>query len=346
MATMTGRERVLAALQRKEPDRVPFCELAVDRSLAERLMGWPARGGQGMGIITSTPYTVEETKSLATFLGCDNINYVLRPPNYAKTGEGIDGRSFMREGLVKSEADLERIQLPDPRKDEFYREAEHFAKNKGDFALGFVTRMGLFPMMLAFGLEGFALALYDNRPLVDKILDIYIDWTAAVAERISQLGFDFFWTTDDFAFKTGMMFSPKIFREMVVPRYKRVLANLTIPWVLHSDGNIAEAVDTIIELGAAAIHPVEKGAMDIRAIKMKYGQRLCVMGNVDVNLLAIGTPEETEREVRELIRDVAPGGGYMISSGNSLASYVKPENALAMAEAIRRYGRYPIQIHS
>jgi uroporphyrinogen decarboxylase len=83
--------------------------------------------------------------------------------------------------------------------------------------------------------------------------------------------------------------------------------------------------------------------MDIRAVKRKYGQKICVIGNVDLNILAMGTPEETEREVRELIRDLGPGGGYMISSGNSLASYLKPECVLAMAQAIRKYGRYPIR---
>jgi uroporphyrinogen decarboxylase len=58
----------------------------------------------------------------------------------------------------------------------------------------------------------------------------------------------------------------------------------------------------------------------------------------------MGTPEEADREVWELIRDLGPGGGYMISSGNSLASYLKPECVLAMAEAIRKYGQYPIKL--
>jgi uroporphyrinogen decarboxylase len=58
----------------------------------------------------------------------------------------------------------------------------------------------------------------------------------------------------------------------------------------------------------------------------------------------MGTPEETDREVRELIRDLGPGGGYMISSGNSLASYLKPEGVLAMSGAIKKYGKYPIRL--
>jgi uroporphyrinogen decarboxylase len=84
--------------------------------------------------------------------------------------------------------------------------------------------------------------------------------------------------------------------------------------------------------------------MDIKTIKDEYGDRICVMGNVDLVLLGRGTPEEVDSEVRELIRTVGPGGGYIITSGNSLASYLKPENVLSMAEAVKKYGRYPIDL--
>jgi uroporphyrinogen decarboxylase len=105
-----------------------------------------------------------------------------------------------------------------------------------------------------------------------------------------------------------------------------------------------ESMDILVDLGVAATHPNEKGAMDIRQVKRKYGDRVCVIGNLDLNILGMGTPEETDREVKELIRDLGPGGGYMISSGNSLASYLKPENVLAMSKAIKKYGRYPIRL--
>ena len=65
---------------------------------------------------------------------------------------------------------------------------------------------------------------------------------------------------------------------------------------------------------------------------------------MDLNLLGAGTPDEVDEEVRELIRDVAPGGGYMVTSGNSLAGYLKKENVLALSEAVKKYGRYPIAL--
>jgi len=129
-----------------------------------------------------------------------------------------------------------------------------------------------------------------------------------------------------------------------VPRCKRVAEKITIPWIWHTDGNVAPLLEDFISLGIAGLHPIEKGAMDIRRIKTEYGSRVCLLGNVDLNLLGAGTPEEVDREVRELIRDVAPGGGYIVTSGNSLAGYLKKENALALSQAVGKYGRYPIAL--
>ena len=112
--------------------------------------------------------------------------------------------------------------------------------------------------------------------------------------------------------------------------------------MVHSDGNMAPFLDDFAGLGIAGMHPNEKGAMDIRAVKRDYGDRLCVLGNVDIDLLTRGTPDEVDAEVRALIRDLAPGGGYILTSGNSLTSYLQPGNVLAMTEAGRRWGSYPV----
>jgi len=192
------------------------------------------------------------------------------------------------------------------------------------------------------GFEAFCVALHENRPLVEAVLDRYTDWAAALAERAGAAGFDAFATTDDMAFKSGPFFSPAVFRELVAPRFRRVAERLAIPWILHSDGDVGPLADDLVALGVAGLHPNEKGAMDIREMKRRYAGRLCLLGNVDMDLLARGTPRQVAAEVRGLIRDVAPGGGYIVSSGNSLASYLKPENVLAMSRAVRRHGRDPV----
>lgn len=341
--SMTSRERVLTALRRGVPDRVPYCELGVDRALAKKVLGWNEEAKVGYDRETNQ-FTVAEAKELAAALHKDNIAFVLRAPVYAEKVAGQDGRLFYGEGMIKTEADVDMIQLPDPADDALYVEAADFAANKGDYAAWFITRAGIFPTMLSMGLETFSIALYENRPFVERVLDIYTDWAVAVTRRACKLGFDVYATTDDMAFKSAPFFSPQVFHELVMPRYRRVAAEVTLPWVIHSDGNIMPFMDDLVSLGIAGVHPNEKGAMDPRVTKAKYGDRVCVLGNVDLNLLGMGTPEEVDKEVRALIHDLGPGGGYIVTSGNSLASYCDAANVRAMAEAVQKYGRYPLQV--
>ncbi|TEU15752.1 MAG: hypothetical protein E3J25_03465 [Anaerolineales bacterium] len=341
--TMSSRERVLAALRREEPDRVPYCELGVDRALAQTLMGWGAPIGQAANLEANT-YSLDESKAIASFLHKDNICYVLRAPVFARKVAGKNGRLFYGEGMVKTEADLSTIELPDPYDDALYAEAKEFVEGKGDYALWFVTRMGIFPTMLSMGFEGFSVALYENRAFVEAVLDRFCEWSYVVAERVCQLGFDAYVSTDDMAFKTTTFFSPAVFRELVLPRYQRLAQEVTLPWLIHSDGNLLPFLDDLLGLGIVGLHPNEKGAMDIRATKRDYGDRICVLGNLDLNILGMGTPQDVDDEVRELIRDLAPGGGYILTSGNSLAGYLLPENVVAMSRAVQKYGHYPIRV--
>lgn len=338
---MTSRQRVMTVLRCEEPDRVPYCELGIDRALAQAIMGWGEPTSQAANLEANI-YSVEEAKAISVRLKKDNICCVLRAPVYAEKTPGLDGRLFYGQGLIKSEADLPMLQLPDPHDDALYAELETFVQGKDDYALWFVTRVGIFPTMLSMGMETFGLALYDNPPFIEAVLDRYCDWAAVVAERVCQLGFDAYVSTDDMAFKSAPFFSPAIFREMVLPRYRKVAEKITLPWIIHSDGNLMPFLEDLLSLGIVGLHPNEKGAMDIRAMKREYGDRLCLLGNVDLNILGAGTPQDADQEVRGLIRDVGPGGGYIVTSGNSLAGYLLPENVLAMCEAVRKYGRYPL----
>jgi uroporphyrinogen-III decarboxylase len=339
---MTSRERVLAALQKQEPDRIPYCELGVDRSLAGRIMGWPEARGPDRNL-EANRYSAGEAKAVAERLGLDNLSYVLRAPVYTEKAMGKDGRLFYGEGLIKREQDLAKLRLPDPQGDGLYEEAEEFAREKGERACFLITRIGISPTLLSMGLETFSLALYENRSFLEAVLDTYCDWTVEVARRVGHLGFDAFVSTDDMAFKTAPFFSPKVFRALMVPRLKRVADSISLPWILHSDGNIQPFVEDLVNLGVSALHPNEKGAMDIGLMKRLYGSRLCLMGNVDLNILGQGSPEEVEEEVRKLIGDIGPGGGYIVSSGNSLAAYLRPENVLALGKAVRKHGQYPLK---
>ena len=83
--------------------------------------------------------------------------------------------------------------------------------------------------------------------------------------------------------------------------------------------------------------------MDPVELKQRYGDRLALVGNIDVDLLAQGTPDQIRQQVRERIAQLGPGYGYLLSSSNSITEYCQPENVWAMLEALAEYGRYPTQ---
>ncbi|MGW8250995.1 MAG: uroporphyrinogen decarboxylase family protein [Anaerolineales bacterium] len=118
------------------------------------------------------------------------------------------------------------------------------------------------------------------------------------------------------------------------------------PLIFHSDGLLDQVLPDIIAAGVDALHPIEPKCMDIAAVKKAYGDRLALVGNLDLGYtLTRGTPQEVRDEVRYLIQNVAPGGGYLLGSANSVTNYVPLENYQAMLEAALDYGKYPIQLN-
>ncbi len=234
---LSSRDRVAAALRGEEADRVPYCEVYLSRAFAHPLMGWPGDLDHHASF-EANEFSLDEAKAVAERLQMDNITYVLRAPIYADKTEGKGGTLFYGAGYIHSEADLAQVQLPDPYNDALYAEAEAYAANKGPYSAWFITRVGISPTMMSMGIEDFSLALYDDRRLVERLLDMYVDWVEVVAERICALDFDVFVTTDDIAFGQGLFFSPQVFRELVYPRFERLARKITIPWLFHSDGNV------------------------------------------------------------------------------------------------------------
>jgi hypothetical protein len=275
-------------------------------------------------------------------LAIDNLNFSVAPPRFVKS-RNVEGMDIIIDGLIKTEADLAKIVLPDPESDEFYKPAREFvARFKGsNKALCITTRMGVSNTYLSMGIEHFSLQLYENRDFVLKMMDIFIDWACKAVKKINELGFDFMILPEDLAWKQGPMFSPKMFRELFLPRMKKVAENIKIPWIYHSDGNLMPILDDLLTLGMNGLANIEPNAMDINDLKKRYGHRLCLVGNIDLHYtLTRGTPEEVEEEVKKRIQEVGPGGGYILASSNSLAGYCKPENVLAMHRALLKYGSY------
>jgi len=170
---------------------------------------------------------------------------------------------------------------------------------------------------------------------VAEVFRRYGEWSAEVHTRLCRMGFDFIWAGGDIAYKTAPFFSPQVFREIILPALRPAAEAITLPWIYHSDGNLIPILDDLLSLGMNALHPFETGAMDMAAVKKRYGKRLCVVGNLDMDLLIRGTPEQNAAETKRLLREFAPGGGYIFSSSNTLSYGVRAENVLAVSRVIK-----------
>jgi uroporphyrinogen decarboxylase len=328
MPMMKPRERVLCALAGDQPDRVPFCEGSVAANVGRAL----ARSEHDLS-----------EREISDLLGRDVVVTILFPPYFADQKVGSDGQAYMTTGWIKGWADLDKMVFPDPHHPALYQNARRVLDERGDYASAAAIKLGVAPMLVSMGLDGFAYALKDDPELVREVLRRYVDWQLAVTQHLIGMGFDFIWSFDDVAYRSGPFCSPAAFREIMLPAMQRSSEAITVPWVFHSDGNLMPILDDILALGIQGLHPIEPGPMELSVVKARYGDRICIVGNVSVDTLSAGTPEEVRQTVRACIALGGPGGGYMISSSNSIPSYARPENVQAMADAIRQYGSYPLE---
>lgn len=320
---MTPRDRLITALNREIPDCVPYFEYGIDRGVAAAAFG----------------RCPDDPLEFNRLVGRCDLEFWRKPPVFARYKKTSDGRTHLTEGLIRNRADYrEYFRLPPPVEPERMEAAAQAVASKGEFAQGLVISLSADPVLLSMGFDGFAYALADEPDLVSEMLDRYADWTCQVLAEFQKLEFDFVLCGDDVAHKTAPFMSPGVFHDVFFPRMKRVADAIELPWIQHCDGNLMPIMDDWLALGMNAMHPIEPGALDIFELKRRFGDRVTLCGNYDINILSLGTPEQTWEEVRTKMAALKPGGGYVAASSTSIPSYVKPQNFRAMVDAIREFG--------
>ena len=201
------------------------------------------------------------------------------------------------------------------------------------------------------GMENFYISLVKNRPfadaLIDKLTDIYIAVSEQCLDRIGdQIDVVAYW--DDLGSQNSLLFSPKLYRELVKPKQRRLVeaikAKTDAKIFIHSCGAIRPLIPDLIEVGFDIINPVQfsAGGMDLAELKREFGQDVVFWGgSVDAqSTLAFGSPAEVRDEARRSIETLAPGGGFVFSSIHNIQSQVPPENIVALFETAAEYGGY------
>ena len=353
-------QRLLAAFKRKKVDRVPNFEVLIEDQHVQKLLGRfggntlsyggdPAKGiSEGEG---ARPMKAPDYIDLCTIIGQDAmIVEAIWTPFKKRKPDGTVG-GLVADRSIKSRADFQaRVVLPDDADIEakmvFVREYRQ-ALDRSGTKIGFCVLFGAYFQTLyefVIGLEDTMRLVYEDRDFVEELLDISAAWCAKFCAAAVKNGVDFIWTADDVAFKTGMFLPPALMRELWLPKLKRIHEPALAagkPIMFHSDGNVDELVPMLVEAGVDCLNPMDPYGVDYRAIKRKFGDRLCLSGNIDIEFpLAHGTPADVEGDVKAHMEALKPGGGYVCGSSHSIVNYIPHENFIAMLNAIHRYGAY------
>ena len=337
---MNPRDILFAALDKKEVSKVSFVETSIGFEIGEKLLG------RRLNPVTIPQLglkmrNVEDEKELARLLNRDDICFRFAAPTFSDKSTGKDGQAFAGDGLIKSMEDFRKhFCLPDPEDEKLYEPIKQFIEQREEFPVICSTRLGFLSALISIGFETFLESIYLNPELVDAVMSAYVEWSAKTIRKLIDMGVDAIKTTDDFAYDSGPFMSPEAFRKWVVEYHERAYREITVPWILHTDGIITPIIEDILAMGIDAIHPIDPNCMDIRSFKREYGHRVCIIGNVDINTLTMGSVEEVYEEAKGLIKDLSPGFGYIISAGNSIPDYVKPENVIALSKAVKDFGNY------
>jgi len=349
-------ERFLTALNREEPDRVPLGEFLMDREVKEAFLG--------KHVGDALRYEDYDLEADVEFWYRARYDYIHLVPNYLglfetkwRMGEseikyesGKYERAWAEEGtaVIASLEDVERYRWPTLEEVGF----EHVERLPELLPDGMGMTSGTWGIMemtrFLMGFENFCLATIEQPEVVDAVFEKVGNLLLQIFSRVAHMdAVGALWYADDVASAEALFVRPEFLREHLFPWMSKIAAvanEVKKPLIYHCDGVMWEILDDVVEMGFAAIQPVEPKAMDIVEVKKRYGDRLALLGNIDIGgSLGRGTPEEVRREVRMRIRQLAPGGGYIVSSSNSIANYIPLENYKAMIQATLDYGKYPIR---
>jgi uroporphyrinogen decarboxylase len=157
-------------------------------------------------------------------------------------------------------------------------------------------------------------------------------------------GLDGFDSNSDYCLNTGPFLSPSMFSELVTPYLAKLMQgfrDLGLYGIKHTDGNIMPIIDQLVQAQPHALHSLDPQAgVDIAEVKRRYGDQVCLMGNVNCGLLDTGTDDDVVESARYALRHGMPGGGYIFSTSNCVYPGMRLARYELMLDVWRREGNY------
>ena len=340
-------------LRKGNPDRVYSIELFLDPEVQDAVC---ERFGLLEGLDPGAPeFPYRKQVAVQAFLGYDYVRCSLENQEWplhrltAQDTAGLsrkEGRSFvdLSTGPIASWDDFEAYPWPDVEKAgtaglEWY--SKHLPENMCVMGSGGFAHFAEHLSWLM-GYEKFCLALLEQRDLVEAIAQRLYDYYEAFLERLLQ--FDvvkILWGSDDMGFRGGLLWSPDDMREFVLTGHRR-MAEMSHaagrPYLLHACGDLRLIMEDLIDdVKIDAKHSFEDTIESVTAAKAAYGNRLALLGGIDMDFLCRASEDEVRQRTRKTLETCQPGGGYCLGTGNSVANYVPLDNYLAMLDEGRKF---------
>jgi len=334
-----SKQRVIAALERTHLDKVPYFEWSVDKKIIAALMP----GADQYDFFEAfTDAVIVDLNYDSTDLG----NKRHRNEWGIIHEESTESHGYPIDGPIHNREELEAYTPPSPDKPGRYDELERVLAKYGDDKAVILHMNDIWSLpsrMMPF--EYYLEQIIEEPEFIVDLVRMTVDAQILLAEQAAKRGVQFVFTGDDIAYKHGPMISPRMFREMFFPELKRIIGtyrDLGFYVLKHGDGNMLPFMDMYLEAGISLFDPVDPTAgMDLAQMKRDYSDRIALKGNVNcASTLVFGSIDDVVAETRRCLEIGMPGGGYVISSSNSIHSSVNPDNYRAMLETIDEYGVY------
>jgi uroporphyrinogen decarboxylase len=362
--SMTPRERVLAAINHEQPDRVPIV-LGVSNATGIKMKPGTADPDEETlirlhsdvrGVLDREPQsTMERNRTREPHSPC--IDSWGSGQKEISPGEWFPGIHPMAEATTQEE--IEQYPWPDmmdpTRVQHVSARAQQLAQENRYAILA--TPWLLFPFERAFAMQGMDRFLGNMirfpdfaQTLLTRIAELC---KTLMGQFLEQLGpnVDIIKIGDDLGMQHSLLISPDMYRQLLKPIHadfiSLIKAHTDAKVFFHSDGDIFDVMDDLVEIGVDILNPIQTSAgrmANLEDLKKRYGKEMVFCGAVDTHrILPHGTPEEVKQEVRRVVRLLGPGGGFMVGAVHTIMNDVPAENILAMVDAVEEFGVYPLE---
>lgn len=359
---MNGKERILTALELKEPDCVPLYVhgineapiIGIGKHLTDGLpepRDFRLMNDMDKFKLVDTLFKIHEHFDIDGMTSFEIGHEEKVDDLHVRDGFGVVYQ-LSEHGIpvpvghpVKDLDGLKKYTPPRPRKEDLgllNMAVERFNGQKATFWL----MRGIFVRSWRLiGMTNYMMNVYTDPEFLHLLARIMLEYSLAQLELLAEAGLDVLVIEDDIATNQGPLISVEHFKEFI-HHYNRQIVERAhqkgLKVVRHSDGNLWPLMDLLLESGYDGLNPLEPQAdMTMKKVKACCGDKICLLGNIDcVDLLPNGTAEEVEQAVIRTIEDGAAGGGLIICSSNSLHQGVHPENCMTMFESVRKHGKY------